>query len=118
MHLADVCVRTGGGVAPEPQGIIGHPDVTAVSVTTPGQPTWAEVISFEDALFAANASNLGPMQYVIATNIQTYLKATPKEAGTAIFRMENSQVNGYTAVANNVATNRRKLGQARLSSGP
>ena len=58
MHLADVYVRTGGGVAPEPQGIIGHPDVTAVSVTTPGQPTWAEVISFEDALFAATVAVL------------------------------------------------------------
>jgi hypothetical protein len=89
----------GTGASSEPLGLknttgIGTEDFAADA------PTFAEVVALESDLATANAL-LGSPVYLMNAAMRGNLKTTKKDAGSGIFIMEGTEVNGYRGVLSN-----------------
>jgi HK97 family phage major capsid protein/HK97 family phage prohead protease len=89
----------GTGSSSEPLGLknttgIGTEDFAADA------PTFAEVVALESDLATANAL-LGSPVYLMNAAMRGNLKTTKKDAGSGIFIMEGTEVNGYRGVLSN-----------------
>lgn len=65
-----------------------------------GALSWANVVSMESKLDAANAM-LGNLAYITHPALRGLAKTTPKVANTAVFVQENETINGYPVYATN-----------------
>jgi HK97 family phage major capsid protein len=92
----------GSGSGAEPTGVINTAGIGAVAGGTNGlAPTYAHMVSLEEAVAIANA-DIGNMAYVTNAKMRAQLKLTQVFAstnGTPVW-MDN-EVNGYGAVATN-----------------
>ena len=92
----------GSGSGAEPQGVINTAGIGAVAGGTNGlAPTYAHMVSLEEAVAVANA-DIGNMSYVTNAKMRAQLKLTQVFAstnGTPVW--QNNEVNGYSAVATN-----------------
>jgi len=86
----------GTGLLGQPTGIVIVSGVNTETITVPGQPTWANLVNFEVAVATDNAL-LGALRYIVTPAVAGFCKSTPKDAGSGLFLMENSQINGYPA---------------------
>jgi HK97 family phage major capsid protein len=90
----DLAIFEGDGVK-APRGIVNHPSINTVSVTTDGTPTWAEVVQLETEIETDNAL-VGALGYITTPAVVGKMKVTPKATNQAIFIMDdNGSVNGY-----------------------
>lgn len=85
-----------------PDGLLNTPDLSAVTFSTAGQPTWAEIVNLETAVAAADADD-GNLQYLFNATVNGHLKTVPKVPNTASFISENGRVNGYNSIVSNNA---------------
>jgi HK97 family phage major capsid protein len=90
----DICIFEGSGAAGTPRGLVNHPDINTVSVSTDGSPTWDEIVQFESAIEADNAL-AGALKYVTTPAVKGKLKVTPKAANQAVFISDGNTTNGY-----------------------
>lgn len=86
----------GSGIGNEPTGIFNTSGIGAVAFTTPGKPTWAEIVEFETDVAEANA-DANTMAYLMRPSLRGTLKTTEKAASTGQFIWQNGRVNDYTA---------------------
>lgn len=79
----------------DPLGLVNHPDINTVAVSTDGTPTWAEVVQFESEVATDNAL-AGSLFYVSTPAVKGKMKTTSKDTGSGLFICSDSnQVNGY-----------------------
>lgn len=90
----DLAVFEGAGAAGTPRGLVNHPDINTVSVSTDGSPSWDEIVQFEVAIEADNAL-AGALRYVTTPAVRGKMKVTPKAANNAIFITDGNTANGY-----------------------
>jgi HK97 family phage major capsid protein/HK97 family phage prohead protease len=95
----DLAGLYGTGSNSEPLGLklttgIGTEDFAAAA------PTFAEVVALESDVATANAL-LGSPVYLMNAAMRGNLKTTKKDAGSGIFIMEGTEVNGYRGVLSN-----------------
>jgi HK97 family phage major capsid protein len=90
----DLAIFEGDGVK-APRGIVNHPAINTVAVTTDGTPTWGEVVQLETEIETDNAL-VGALGYITTPAVVGKMKVTPKATNQAIFIMDdNGTVNGY-----------------------
>jgi len=89
----DLAALEGGGLN-EPTGAAQTVGVNTATVTSPGAPTWTEIVGFESAVDADDAL-LGSLAYVTTPAVGGTLKTTAKDAGSGRFLAENGECNGY-----------------------
>lgn len=87
-----------GGGGDEPTGITGATGIGTVTISTPGQPTWANLVEFETDVLTAKGLK-GTLVYMTTPAVQGYCKTTEKATGYPVYLMENGQINGYRAIA-------------------
>lgn len=90
----DLAVFEGSGAAGTPRGLVNHPDINTVSVSTDGTPSWDEIVQFESAIEADNAL-AGALKYVTTPAVKGKMKVTPKASNQAIFISDGNTTNGY-----------------------
>ena len=95
----DLAGLYGTGSNSEPLGLklttgIGTEDFSADA------PTFAEVVAMESDVATANAL-MGSPVYLMNAAMRGNLKTTKKDAGSGIFLMEGTEVNGYRGVLSN-----------------
>lgn len=91
----------GTGSSNQPQGMktaiaSGSNEINFAAAT----PTFAEVVSLESAITAANA-DLGSMKYLINASMQGSLKSAVKVSNFPVFILENGMMNGYPVLMSN-----------------
>lgn len=86
----------GTGASNQPTGIVNTSGIGAIAFTTPGKPTWQEIVQFETDVAEANA-DANTMAYLMRPSMRGTLKSTEKAAGTAKFMWEGGRVNDYNA---------------------
>jgi HK97 family phage major capsid protein len=86
----------GSGASNQPTGIVNTSGIGAIAFTTPGKPTWEEIVQFETDVAEANA-DANTMAYLMRPSMRGTLKSTEKAAGTAKFMWEGGRVNDYNA---------------------
>ncbi|MDF1536073.1 MAG: phage major capsid protein [bacterium] len=91
-------VINGSGAAGQPLGILGATGIGTVTITTPGQPTWSNLVDFETDVLTAKALK-GNLAYLITPAVQGHCKTTAKVTGYPVFLMEGGEINGYKALA-------------------
>ena len=64
-------------------------------------PTFAEVVSMEQQVEEANAA--GNLRYIMNPAVKAALRTTSKEAGSGVFLMNGSDVNGIPALVSNAS---------------
>ena len=79
----------GTGASNQPTGIVNVTGVNTQSVTTAGQPTWAEVVGFESAVAADNALS-GGLRYLMTPAVVGHCKVTSVDSGSGRFIIENN----------------------------
>lgn len=85
----------------EPTGLLNATGVNIVSIGANGGPlTWAHVVQMEALVEAANVDPENGA-YVVNAKTNGYLKTKPKEAGTAVYLVEDGIMNGYPVVVSN-----------------
>ncbi len=89
-------IINGSGAAGQPTGILNQTGLNTSTITTPGQPTWAELVGFETAL-ATDKALKGGLAYIMTPAIVEHCKTTLKTAAVAGYLMEDGQINGYPA---------------------
>lgn len=91
----------GSGSSNQPQGvkpaIAGNSNEVNFAADV---PTFAEVISMESAITAANA-DLNAMKYILNASLQGSLKGAVKESGFPVYILDGGQMNGYPALMSN-----------------
>jgi HK97 family phage major capsid protein/HK97 family phage prohead protease len=95
----------GTGSATQPTGIKNTAGIYDIAFTG-ATPTFAEIVSLETAVAAANA-DLGTLAYAVNASMRGALKTAPKVSGypTYIWDGSDTPVNGYrTEVSNQVAS--------------
>jgi HK97 family phage major capsid protein len=90
----DSKVLNGSGSAGQPLGILGQSGIGTVTVTTAGQPDWAELVEFESDILAAKALS-GSLGYLVTPAVYAHCKTTLKAAGIAGYLVEDGKCNGY-----------------------
>ena len=69
--------------------------------TTPGKPTFAEIVALETSVAAANADD-GNLAYIYNASMGGHLKTTPMESGAAYFiESPEGETNGYPRIKTN-----------------
>ena len=86
----------GSGASGQPTGIVNVTGVNTETITTAGQPVWADLVGFEIALATDNALS-GSLRYILTPAVAGHCKTTAKDAGSGLFLMEGGQINGYVA---------------------
>lgn len=85
----------------EPIGLLNATGVNIVSIGQNGGPlTWAHIVQMEALVEAANVDPENGA-YVVNAKTNGYLKTKPKEAGTAVYLVEDGIMNGYPVVVSN-----------------
>jgi len=107
----DLAVFEGAGADGEPLGLVNHPDINTVAVSTDTTPTWDEVVQFESAVATDNAL-AGALKYVTTPAVRGKMKVTTKDSGSGLFVCsENNTVNGYPVLTSTqLATSRLLFG--------
>jgi len=90
----DAGALEGDGTSNAPSGITDATGVNTQTVTTPGAPTWPELVGFETALGTDNAL-MGRLAYAVTPAVRGTLKTTAKDSGSGLFLMEGGEANGY-----------------------
>ncbi|GAA4652387.1 hypothetical protein GCM10023116_46710 [Kistimonas scapharcae] len=88
------------GAAKGPTGILKSTGISTVTLTSPGKPTWAELVQFETEA-ATDDALVGSLAYVGHSNVIGHCKSKPRDAGSGLMLMENNMVNGYNAYRKN-----------------
>jgi len=110
MALAmDIALLEGDGFA-KPLGITNTAGINTQSVSSAGNPTWAELVGFETKIDSDNAL-MGSIAYVTTPSVRGALKVTAKDSGSGIFLLDGGVANGYP-----VATS-TQLSQHRIIFG-
>jgi len=99
----DIAGLQGAAGGDNPVGITATSGVNTATVSTPGQPTWAEMVDFETQIGTDNALD-GDFNIVTTSGVIGNLKTTKKDTGSGIFLMENGEVNGYRVHRKNSLT--------------
>ncbi|MBU3736562.1 MAG: phage major capsid protein [Methylobacterium sp.] len=101
----DLAVFEGTGAAGTPRGLVNHPDINTVSVSTDGSPTFAEIVQFESEIAADNALS-GSLKYVTTPAVRGKLKTTSRDGGGHgfMFILEGEQANGYPVLTSTQLT--------------
>lgn len=90
----DLAVFEGTAAAGQPLGVVNHPSINTVAVTTDGTPTWDEVVQFETEIATDNAL-AGSLSYITTPAVRGKMKVTPKATNQAIFIADGNSANGY-----------------------
>ena len=90
----------GSGASNQPLGIIGITGIGTVTIAAAGQPTWAEIVEFEEDVETGNAL-VGNPWYIVTPAVKKHGKTTLKVSGVSGFIFEDDRMNGYPAVATN-----------------
>ena len=94
----DLAGLQGAGSAGEPQGVANTSGIKTQTISSSGAPTYAEVVSMEGKIDAANAL-VSTMAYIAHPTMKATMKTTQKVSGQAFFVWEpGDQVNGYQAL--------------------
>jgi HK97 family phage major capsid protein len=105
----DLAIFEGDGVT-APLGVVNHPTINTVAVSTDNAPTFEEMVSFETELATDNAL-AGALRYVTTPAIRGKLKTTKVDAGSGIFVAQGNEVNGYQmSISTQLAANRILFG--------
>jgi HK97 family phage major capsid protein len=80
----DLAMLNGTGTDGQPLGLINTDGVNNPSVSTPGTPTYAEVLGFPGAILSANA-DIGAKKFAMTAEVWEKLAATDKASGAAQF---------------------------------
>lgn len=100
----DHAIFEGDGIK-QPLGIVNHPDINTVAVTTDGSPTWSEIVQFETEVESDNAL-LGSLAYLTTPAVRGKLKTTSKDTGSGLFLSDGNSTNGYPVrVSNQITAN-------------
>lgn len=86
----------GSGIGNEPTGIANTSGIGAIAFASPNNPTWAEMVQFENDVAEANA-DANTMAYLMRPSLRGKLKTTEKASGTGQFIWEKGRVNDYNA---------------------
>lgn len=112
-HEIDRVGLAGSGSGAEPTGVINTAGIGAVAGGTNGAaPTYANMVSLEEAVAIANA-DMGNLAYVTNAKMRAQLKLTQVFAstnGTPVW--QGNEVNGYGAVATNAMPSTLTKGSA------
>jgi len=87
----DLAVLNGSGTNGEPRGLL---NTSGVGTQTTSTVTWAQMVGFESTVATANAL-LGSVSFLTTPAVRGSLKTVKKDAGSGIFLMEGTEVNGY-----------------------
>lgn len=99
----DAAAINGSGASGQPRGVLNQSGIG--SVTTGAALSWAEVVAFEEDIETANA-DVATMAWLTTPHVKGQAKTTEKATNTAVFLMENGEMNGYPmAVSNQVPSN-------------
>jgi len=90
----DIGILNGSGAANQPTGILNTTGVGTVTISSAGDPTWAEAVAFETDVAEANA-DVGTLYYITRPAVVGNMKVKSKDSGSGRYVMENNQVNGY-----------------------
>lgn len=92
----DLAAMAGSGASNQPLGVKNQVGVSTQTVAdaTNGIPTWAELVSFETKVAAANALG-GRLAYITTPSVRGGMKTTPKVSGAPVFLLDGDQANGY-----------------------
>jgi HK97 family phage major capsid protein len=106
----DAAVFEGDGVK-EPKGIFAHADINTVTVSSAGDPTWAQAVKFESEVDTDNAL-AGSLAMVTTPTVRGNMKVKAKDSGSGLFVCsEANRVNGYPlAVSTQLAASRIGFG--------
>ncbi len=106
----DRVLHYGSGSSNQPTGIKNTTGIGTVSFAA-DTPTFAELVSLETKLAAANA-DIGNMAYVTNATLRGALKTAPKIGSTyPVFIWEDGEINGYQAKISNQITVGSSTGQ-------
>lgn len=96
----DAQAISGDGTGNTPVGLLNTSGIGAVTGTS---LDWEKVVGFETDVAEANADDLGSMAYLTRPTVNGILKTREKAANTAMYLVNNGQMNGYpVAVSNQV----------------
>ena len=84
----------------ECDGIYGATGVSAIPITVAGQPSYAELLEFEEFVETGNALE-GNLSYVVSPGVKSFLKRTPIYGTDSAAIWNNNEVNGYNAISTN-----------------
>ena len=90
----DLAALAGTGLSNQPTGIIATTGVNTATISTPGSPSWAEIVDFE-LQCALDLALSGPIAYVLHPTVVAACKTTSKDSGSGKMLIENGKVNGY-----------------------
>ena len=85
---------SGTGNAGQPKGILNQTGVNTQTVSSAGNPTWAETVGFEAAVDTDNAL-LGSLAYVTTPAVAGAMKVRAKDSGSGLFVLDGGTANGY-----------------------
>lgn len=94
----DKAIIQADGTGNQPTGIYSTTGVNTVTITTAGQPTWANVVGYETAVEVDEALN-GRLSYLASPGVKGHCKATSKDAGSGLFLWDGNGMNGYGAIS-------------------
>ena len=94
----DAAAFNGTGLSGQPTGILNTSGIG--SVTSSGTVTHTHVVNLEKEVEVDAALN-GSLFYVMNPAEKVTLKTTEAASGTAVFLMEDGEVNGYPAISSN-----------------
>ena len=91
----DKAAIDGTGANGQPTGLLNTTGVNAVDCSSnAGGLNWANTVAFETAVATANA-DIGTMNYIAGAGVAGTLKTTLKASNTAVYLLQNGEVNGY-----------------------
>lgn len=90
----DDAALEGAGSGGAPEGVINATGVNTETITTPGQPTWADLVNFEIAVMTDNAL-MGDLFYWMTPAVLGFLKITIDDAGSGVYLAQGMSTNGY-----------------------
>ena len=94
----DAAAIQGTGASNQPTGIVNVTGVNTETITTPGQPAWADIVNFESAVATDNALS-GSLRYLMTPAVVGHCKVTSVDSGSGRFIIENNSANGYPVLS-------------------
>jgi len=93
----DTGALVGTGASNQPTGVTSAAGVGTVTIVTPGQPTWANLVEFESDVAVSNGLR-GSLHYVMRPEVVGFCKSTEKATGNGRYLVEANECNGYPAI--------------------
>jgi len=94
-------IFAGTGLSNQLTGLLNISGLNTVTIATPGQPTWAEIVSMETMIEEDNAL-LGSPAYLVAPGVKGHCKTKSKDTGSGQFIWQDDQINGYPAFSSSL----------------